>query len=475
MSDTYNPYVVKLEEVFITKFNGTDRLNIMPQVVEFVLHQSIFSSVLKATLVLSDSIGLMNNYPLTGEETIEVDVTQLSDVKKKLTFIIMAINNIVASDTSRTTTYIMELASEEAFANAKIRVSKAYGPTPAQDIIKDIYDNYIKASMIRTNFNYNVKELFLDLRTRNITENDPFVIPNIKPFDAINWLCQYAVAEENNIAYTPIFFETIDRFVFKGLQKVSYKSSTANLTALKDLEDEKYFYISNIELIKNNEQAYNNLIAKGFDETRSISDLVINKRYSGLEKIIGGYFENELVEINPFQRNRDITYTSLDADGKYYIETNGQGSTTSPSGIFNFAAPNRGSVYHTSNYMENIKLEDTRQESSARIHYYVNFFEGTKMRDKFGNSSRSFVAYQQVDLSIAVPSNLAHVPGDYIYVVLPEFHGFNENNEDAYLSGVFLISEVKTIMRQGGKSVTYLRINRDTFNQSVDRPSEYKL
>ena len=131
MSDNYNPYVVKLEEVFMTKFNLTDRLNIMPQVLEFVLHQSIFSPVIKATLVINDSIGLMNNYPLSGEERIEITLTQLENVKKKLSFCITAIKDITSANTTRTTSYVFELASEEAFANAKIRVSKAYKPETA--------------------------------------------------------------------------------------------------------------------------------------------------------------------------------------------------------------------------------------------------------------------------------------------------------------------------------------------------------
>ena len=105
----------------------------------------------------------------------------------------------------------------------------------------------------------------------------------------------------------------------------------------------------------------------------------------------------------------------------------------------------------------------------------TNFFDAGTFRDKFGNSSRSFLAFQQVDLSITVPTNLSQVPGDYIYVVFPEFHGFNENREDKYLSGVYLISEVKTVMINGGKSVTYLRINRDSFNESVDVRSEFNL
>jgi hypothetical protein len=76
MNKSNNPFNVRLEKVIITKFNGTDRMDITPQIQEFTLHQSIFSPVIKADMVLSDLIGLMNNYPLSGEETVEVDIIQ---------------------------------------------------------------------------------------------------------------------------------------------------------------------------------------------------------------------------------------------------------------------------------------------------------------------------------------------------------------------------------------------------------------
>ena len=61
MNNSNNPFNVKLEDVIITKFNGSDRMSIMPQVIEFVLYQSIFSPIIKADIVFADAIGLMNN------------------------------------------------------------------------------------------------------------------------------------------------------------------------------------------------------------------------------------------------------------------------------------------------------------------------------------------------------------------------------------------------------------------------------
>ena len=151
MNSSDNPFNVTLQDIIITKFNGTDRMSVMPQVVEFVLYQSIFSAMLKADIVFSDTIGLMNNYPLSGEETIEVTMKQdgeeqtgtgQKEFTKTVTFIISAINNILVSEDGRTMSYAMELASYDAFTNAKTRVSHAYNDD-IENMIEEVYKNYI--------------------------------------------------------------------------------------------------------------------------------------------------------------------------------------------------------------------------------------------------------------------------------------------------------------------------------------------
>jgi hypothetical protein len=117
-----------------------------------------------------------------------------------------------------------------------------------------------------------------------------------------------------------------------------------------------------------------------------------------------------------------------------------------------------------------VKDEFVKPESSARIRYIINNYDDENQpsfRDKFGRSAMSFLAFQQVDISIAINTNLLMRPGDLIFVELPEFHGFNMNDNDKYLSGYYIVSEIKTILRQGGKSASYVRINRDSFTKNL--------
>ena len=441
MQTNKNPFNVRFNSITITKFNGSDKLDITPQVVEFTLYQSIFTPLLRADMVLSDFIGLMNNYPLSGEETVEVTIEQAGDpasnakrVFKTLNFVITAINQISFGDNARQMTYAIEMASEEAFVNAKTRVSHAY-TSSIETMIQSLYKEYINSKK-------NLKIFPTTSKSRKL------VVPNLKPLDAINWLCKYAVATNSSTYYTFAFYETLQGFVFKSLQKPTYRDAEEN-NALLNCTKEKYYYISNLELLLNNKQAYDKFVQDGFNENRTINDLKINKRYTTLEKIIGGYYENEYVEVNMLQKDHLITKTA--------IQANKDPRSRSTS----FTTLHREGMYNTPLYISDIQNQYIQDETSSRVRYAINNYDNLNQpsfRDKFGNSSRSFLAYAQVDISVAVHANLENRVGDLMYIQLPEMHGFNlENQPDKYLSGYFLTSEIKTVMRTGGYSQSYHR------------------
>jgi len=458
MNNSSNPFNAKLEQVAITKFNGTDKMSIMPQVAEFTLHQSIFSPIMKADMAIIDGIGLMDNYPWSGEEIVEVELVQDGEetagtgqkqFHRTLTFVISSIREISIDKDGRTMSYIIELASYDAFINAKTRVSHAYNED-IETMIDKVYKDYI----VKNRTTPKPKELKIFKDTEKVRK---LVVPNIKPFDAIAWFCKYAVSSNPEKYYTHMFYETIDNYTFKALQKITFRD-LEDTTALLAAAKEKYIYVGDISLIKNNPKALQQLESRGFSDSRIINDMKINKRYSALEKIVGGYFENELVEINMLKNDYKITRKEL----KYKD--------------YEFNTINPGKGYNTAEYIENVKDEYKEPETSARIRYIINNYDDENQpsfRDKFGRSAMSFIAFQQVDLSIAINTNLLMRVCDMIFVELPEFHGFNLNDADQYLSGFYIVSEIKTIMKQGGLSASYVRINRDSFTRDLALKHNY--
>lgn len=463
MTAKNNPFNVQLRDVAIRKFNGTDYMSIMPQVAEFTLYQSVFENTIKADLVINDFIGLMENYPLSAEEVVEVTVSQeladQGDATKYMYFVITSIKDISISDDARQTTYVIEMASLQAFESVKGRVSHAYYDT-IEDMISKIYSTYLVRSVS------NPKPLNILETTKKIRK---LIIPNLKPLDAISWLCKFAVSSEPQKYYTPAFFETLENFTFKALQKPTYQG-TEDAEAYIKAGQNKYLYISNIELATNDPsfmEGMNSRNGGGYSVDRLINEIKINKRYSGLEKILGGYFENELVEVNMLQKDHKVTYTDLKYNDPNFTTIRSQ----TPYYPLN-------TTYNTESYIDHVKNEYVNPETSSRVRYIINNFDDANQpsfRDKFGNSSRSFLAHQQVDISLSVFSDLRMRPGDLFHLTLPQTHGFNYNDFDTYLSGFYIVSEIKTVMLQGGRTQTYLRVNRDSFEIPLEEKSRFKM
>ena len=180
MTVNTNPFNVQLRDVTIRKFNNTDPMSIMPQVVEFTLYQSVFENTIKADLVVNDLIGLMENYPLSAEELVQVEISQqiddTVDARKILDFVITNIKDISISDDARQTSYVIELAGFQSFANVKGRVSHAYYDTIEQ-MIENIYSTYINRGLT------NLKPLNIIPTTSKIRK---LVVPNLRPLDTIS-------------------------------------------------------------------------------------------------------------------------------------------------------------------------------------------------------------------------------------------------------------------------------------------------
>lgn len=449
-SKIFNPFGVTIDDIILSKFSPTgeqvEPMSILPQVGEFVLYQSVFSPILKAQLAIYDAISLLNNYPMVGEETIEVVINQRGArysteiVNVSLKFIIVGITGIQYGETGRDQTYMMELHSVEAFENAKRKISKAYKSSPTNQYVTDILTNYLKT----------VKPIkFLEgTETDRSSIDRVLVVPNLRPLSAITWLTKNAVPANPDEFHNYVFYETIDgtssRFNFKPFQKQVWKDSV-DQAALTGSENHPYFYISNYESIKGSPGLLEDLARQGFAEERLIINLNINKRYSVIEKIIGGYFENEYVEIDMGQKMHQVTQTGVTERWKSLYSN----------------------YLQTDQYINDVTGTSVDEsETSPRTKYAIFNYDKQQNPNynlRWGKQEISKLATSQIDLSIDIHTNLQIVPGDLIYLNIPEQHGFNEVSNDRYINGHFYITEAKTVIRTTGETTMLLRVNKDSY------------
>jgi len=441
-----------IEEVLLLKFgqNAIDyasagnSVNILAQTVEVNIFESIFSPVIRGELVIQDAIGLFTNFPLTGEEIVSITYVTDVDERRSELMVIESIDSISISDDNRTATYIIKTVSIEAWANARRTVQKAYNKISAEAVYK-IFKEYIETPLKDLlPKSYKVKPF---IATPANETAKLWVIPNLKPFAAINMIAKYAepVSDES---YSYIFYQNKYAYHYETLQDMFDRTRT--VAKRKIALENGYKYIS--DEIETSEKMSN--------ENRLVTAITFNKRHSTLQKIGLGYFQNKLFEINMSQKATHITeWKADDVDG---IEK------------------------HKLNTLEYRKLsvpiqDAENKEYANRVQYTIcNQLENdlsfpvSQKRERWGKDLIERIALSQIDLTVTIPGDPKLSVGDLFHLELAEAHGFNLNNEDELISGFFIITEKRDTINQNGIFSTSLRIQKDSYKSTVDYNSKYK-
>ena len=177
------------------------------------LVENIYQSCMIGKIQVFDSNDIRTILPITGFEKLNlkfqtpgqtgVDHTEENGRQ----FHIYKIESVSQDDKAqRTQGYDIFFTSRESYFNLMSKVSKAYSG-PIEDAIEDILRNkrYLNSSRAL---------VFEPTKT-----NAKYVIPSLRPFEAIKYLCTQAISQKyNNAGYC--FYETQSGFKFKSIDKL---------------------------------------------------------------------------------------------------------------------------------------------------------------------------------------------------------------------------------------------------------------
>lgn len=161
-------------------------------------YESLLSPYIKCDLTIIDSANLLESAPLIGQEKIELVITEAKQKIKK-TFYVGSIDNYLKANLT-TAAYTLSLITPEVMRNSLSLVSQAF-PGTIDESIDKIVNDYLKSKIKtkeKTSGVYNV------------------IIPNWKPFHAIDWLNRRAI---NSKQIPFAFYETlIDGFMLESYE-----------------------------------------------------------------------------------------------------------------------------------------------------------------------------------------------------------------------------------------------------------------
>lgn len=438
------PGAFELSDVILISyrsFDGSDtpkRLSIRSLVQEISIYESLDGKFLSGDMTLLDATNAIQTLPITGFERVEfffrtpgTDKGFDFSVKSGHPMFVYALKNRNGVN-PRSQIYTLKFISQEAIRNHQTRVSQAFKGNIDQ-MITDICYNHLKTKK--------------DLMVEETKSNHKFVIPRLKPTQAIENLRKNAQSlHYENSGF--LFFENGDGFNFKSYEGLFCKKNGSPRKV-------KAHYSPKIKNI-GEDPVY---------ALQSVENYKILQQFDTLNNTANGVYASRLITHDLY--NKTFSESDFDYNKEYnkqnHLEQDDNGDKRSDNGIlplFNFdngqtfGNKNEGIIYYQS---ETSKVHDTHELPNSR-----NILQ---------KRVSQHIAANSLMIEIVAPGTTELRVGDIVNFDLPKYAPNSKNDvkdNDKYLSGRYLISAARHHVSTLNKRHTLaLELIKDSFNVSL--------
>jgi hypothetical protein len=228
MPNIINPSAVNIRKIDLIGATGT--FDLTANFLELNVYENIFQPALTAHITIADSFSFPAKLPIVGEETLDI-IFSLEGVEDDGATIFlppMHINEISSRFMSqpKSQQFSLELVSEQFMNNAHSTISKSYRGKTVEQIVQDIYSSHLDDEHENSN----------GITTESTDGIENIIIPNLHPHDAIRWLSQRTRAAESN-AINFIYYETMSGSRFVSINKLVEQEHILTFTQSPAAED----------------------------------------------------------------------------------------------------------------------------------------------------------------------------------------------------------------------------------------------
>lgn len=419
------PGSVELSELYILLPNGR-ALDLIDYLVEFGLYEDMFNNCMTGYVVISDSRNLVATLPIIGDEYVYVsyktpDFPEAQRIKRA--FKVFSITNRkIVRDTS-TSLYTIELCAPELERDSSTLVYDLFDVVKIAPQIPDsVFQKYLASPRVAVvdqkalTWSWG-EESKIEYNTPPTTNGAKVITPGWSPFNLINWVASKSIPPELP-ACNYLFYENSRGYKFFQVEKLIESQLS------KPFGPYTYY-------------------GSGIPD-KSVSDLML--RVQGLEFEISndslfnthsGYYANQLITIDLFQKKVDyVKYDHIESFTKY-THTNGNESRLPTFGSNVKRAPE---VY-TKVYPVNTKLF---QKKEPKAPPNINQNMGTI----FGNRHSSLQDLTNLKLRIVIPGRTDLEVGKLIKLRVPNLAPREEGDVskdmfDTLYTGNYLVTSIR--------------------------------
>jgi hypothetical protein len=347
-----SPSKARIEEATLFSYDRSVSAPIDGIITEINFSQSLEASAFVGSIKVQDNIGRLENFPIRGEERLQLTVVANDDPnnKRKLDLQIYRVDNITMNDANDGVNYYMHFVSRISFEASKrkiietLRVNNLYpsASLAAQRIFSKYFGQTTSANDFTLPFGGrrfrigNTERNFIVQPTESIIRG---IIPNYTPTEAMYYLSTRAFINDQGFTSCSFrFFETLDNFYFVSDEYLIKFATTQN-------EVLQLYYGPQVS--KN--------VTDIQQQVNSIERIDYPVRVDSAVDMYSGGYTNSVLEIDFVRRRFETKHFNYLDDGKF-LNTNGLPSTPE-------------SYIHTERY-----TRDTfTRENARRFHLYRDY------------------------------------------------------------------------------------------------------
>lgn len=399
--------------------------------VEFSYFEDIMTNAVTGEVLINDAQSIIDRLQLTGNEYVRMEFkkTKQSEESFFKYFRLFRISERLL-DTNYTQLYKLQLCSEELMLSEQKKISKSYPGKEIHNIVKDILAN---------NLGIPNRKIWIQ-PTKGVYD---FIIPYKKPFEAINWLANYAQPKDA-LGADFLFFENRHGFNFMSLQNL-YSQPVYR----------KYKYdVRNYGKGENDSEA-----------TRSIYGIKSFTFLDTFDSLYGtsmGAFSNSVLTIDPLTRRYTTTnYNYLENFNRYkHLNDYPVLPTTQ----------NRDKIKINESYNSVLKVLTTNANQKSAdgirgIDGAVANDVGVETYVPHRTAQLAMAHYSRIKLSVA--GDPALTVGQVIHLTLPSLKNkdgssLQQGQKDEVHSGKYIITAVRHIIDAYLKYETVLEVAKES-------------
>ena len=382
--------------------------------------EDIFNNNIVGSIVVYDTQDIRTLLPLTGLERLSFkfntpglpgyDMSEDTGVPFQI-YKVDSIRKDPNGDIGQF--YKIYFCSPEQYNNQITSVSRAYAG-PIENAVEDI---------LRNKDYLNSKKSFYFEKTAT---NAKYVLPSLKPFNAIKYLSSQTLSGKyNNAGY--LFYENSKGFHFRSLESMlAMGGAVARPT--------RWNFNSSINMVKDSKQDEVKDIEK---RMQHVIKLEFGKQVDTLANIIDGLYANRVIVHDAFNKTittHDFNYKDNYAKG-YHLESIGDEGDE-----FKFITPETQlndtgkSLYELPNSKKMVVTE------TSKVH---NDYEFTPTSRTLPKITSQMAGYKNMNLSLLVYGNTNLNCGDVINYSAPIMQPGEKIQPNPYTSGRYLIMAIK--------------------------------